>query len=95
MGRKYLYLAGIIILLVLGAVVLRGGLGENSGEDDWIKDSKGVWVKHGNPVDTPSFVVEQQSMINCARSLYFREESRGVDFNSQCLGRCMDYSVEL
>lgn len=31
---------GIIILLI---IILRGG------EDTWIKDGSGAWVKHGNP----------------------------------------------
>lgn len=38
-----------------------------SGEDSWIKDSNGIWIKHGNPSETPDYVLEQQkALLNCA-----------------------------
>jgi len=61
---KKKYLIAIIIILILGAsLLLLRGL---SGEDSWIKDSNGIWIKHGNPSQTPDYVLEQQkTLLNC------------------------------
>lgn len=67
-------------------LILRGN------EDDWIKDSRGVWVKHGNPSNISEQVLQQQEAINCALDKFnnFTEE-----INSQCLGVCGDYAVDI
>jgi hypothetical protein len=86
-------LAIILILLIIVVVVLfvlfRGD------EDNWIKDSRGVYVKHGNPDKTPSYVLEQQDAILCASDLYNQAKRDGISFNSQCLGACVNYSVDI
>lgn len=89
------WIIGIVVLIIIGIVVFRVGFGENSGEDNWIKDSRGVWIKHGNPADVPDFVKEQQDLIQCSRALYGNMRASRMRFNSQCLGRCMDYSVDI
>jgi len=85
------YLLAFIILLVLVSLgmiflIMRGS------EDDWIKDSRGVWIKHGNPSEIPDYVLEQQEIISCALEKFnnFSEE-----INSQCLGICSDYAVDI
>lgn len=52
--RKNLYLlAGIIALYLISSFVLQGIYGPSfgflNGEDSWIADGSGGWVKHGNP----------------------------------------------
>lgn len=78
-----------VILLIAGIFFLIRGF---SGEDSWIKDSRGVYVKHGNPSSTPDYVLEQQEAINCSLNKFnnFTEEK-----NSQCLGTCDDYAVDI
>jgi len=80
---------GIVAALIILVFVLRGN------EDDWIKDSRGVYVEHGKPAGIPSYVLEQKEAINCASSLYDGEKVKGAIFNSQCLGRCGNYSVDI
>lgn len=80
---------GIAILIVLVLIILRGS------EDDWIKDSRGVWIKHGAPYETPSYVKEQQEIINCSFDLYNKAKNEGMNFSSQCLGVCGNYAVDI
>jgi hypothetical protein len=54
--KKNLYLlAGVIALYLVSSVVLQGIYGPSygflSGEDCWVADNSGGWVKHGNPTD--------------------------------------------
>ena len=92
MKKKNLYwIIGIIVFILILIIVLRGF----SGEDDWIKDSRGVYIKHGNPSVTPLYVLEQQDALSCASDLYSQAISNGIEFNSQCLGVCRNYSVDI
>lgn len=90
--RKLYWIIGIIILIVIVLIGLRLFAG---GEDSWIKDSKGIWIKHGNPSETPNYVTEQQDAIDCAIRLYNNEKAEGVAFSSQCLGTCGNYAVDI
>jgi len=83
----------VIAVLIVGWMFIRFVLGGD--EDSWIKDSKGVWVKHGNPSETPDYVTEQQDAVNCALSLYDEKKNQGIQFFSQCLGSCGNYAVDI
>ncbi len=53
--KKNLYLlAGIIVLYLGSSMVLQGIYGPSygfmAGEDCWVADNAGGWVRHGNPV---------------------------------------------
>lgn len=88
---KKIYLILIVIaVLITGWIFIRFIFG--GSEDSWIKDSRGVWIKHGFPAETPDYVLEQQEAINCAIEMFdnFNEE-----INSQCLGTCGDYAVDI
>jgi len=86
--------AGIIILVfILGMLLLVKVMVPS--EDDWIKNSKGVYVKHGNPALTPVYVREQQDAINCSSELYQQKKNSFLNFSSQCLGDCNDYSIDI
>ncbi|MCX6807032.1 MAG: hypothetical protein NT135_02865 [Candidatus Berkelbacteria bacterium] len=79
----------IVVLIVLAAglalVILRGS------EDTWIKDSRGVWIKHGNPKDKPQKVIEQEELIAKANTLFDDAKSKGTDLsNGPCLGKISD-----
>jgi len=87
-----LLLVGVIFLAVIAVFLFLRGF---SGEDNWIKDSKGVYVKHGNPSSVPEKVQEQLIVISCAKNLYSEAKQNGMSFNSQCLGKCIDYSVDI
>ncbi len=90
--KKY-YIFGIVVLFfVILLLFLRSF---NGGEDNWIKDSKGIYVKHGNPFNIPDYVEDQQKAIICSNSLYDKEKNKSAEFNSQCLGTCLDYSVDI
>lgn len=91
--KKLYWLLIIIAILVVGfIVVFRPGSG---GEDSWIKDERGVWVKHGYPYETPDYVLQQQSVISSALQLYEQKKSQAIEFSSQCLGVVMDYAVDI
>ena len=47
----------LIFILGLNYIVLK------MDEDTWIKNSEGVWIKHGNPSVTPDEVKEQSHII--------------------------------
>jgi len=83
----------IVVVIFIGLILLL--LRGFSGEDDWIKDSRGVYVKHGVPSTTPVYVNEQQDSISCAIDLYNQAKSNSMQFDSQCLGACGNYSVDI
>ncbi len=62
------------------------------GEDSWIKDERGVYVKHGNPSETPGYVAWQQAAVSCAYDLFWNATG---EKNSQCLGYCGNYAVDV
>lgn len=89
--RNYI-IVGILILIVaiLSIRFLAGS------EDNWIKNKNGIWVKHGNPSTTPDYVSEQHEAMICANELYTNAYLIfSVPLNSQCLGNCGDYAVDL
>src|SRR3989344_4045055 len=79
----------IAIILVIAVAFLIGS------EDSWIKDSRGVYVKHGNPGSIPIEVEEQQKLIESVLNLYEQKKTEGIQFNSQCLGSVGDYAVDI
>jgi hypothetical protein len=90
--KKYKYvIIVLIVIIILGFILifLRGN------EDDWIKNDKGVYIKHGNPGNTPEKVTKQQDAINCALALYSSKKESILEFNSECLGVCNEYSVDI
>ena len=89
-AKKIYIIIGIAVLIIAGWFFVRFVVG--GGEDTWIKDSSGIWIKHGNPAEIPSYVLEQQEIMNCAVVKFdnFTEE-----INSQCLGTCGDYAVDI
>ena len=75
----------VIVILLFSVVVMFVVRGS---KDDWIKNSKGVWIKHGNPQKIPDEVRIQQQMIETADRTYQEATVRGVDFsNGPCLGK--------
>jgi hypothetical protein len=64
MKKFYLGLITVVVLFFVFLIIFR------ESEDTWIKDSRGVWIKHGVPSETPDYVLEQQELINQANNLY-------------------------
>lgn len=92
MKTKTVFLFGALVLAVLLIFVLR----VPTGEDSWIQNEKGVWVRHGNPSDKPDYVLEQEKAILASLELYQRNKLAGMIFSSQCLGSVIDkYSVDI
>lgn len=89
-AKKIYIIIGIAVLIIVGWLFVRFVMG--GSEDTWIKDSSGVWIKHGNPSEIPNYVLEQEEIMNCAVGKFddFTEE-----INSQCLGLCGTYAVDL
>lgn len=92
-SKNGFWIVALIIILVVVAsvifIILRGN------EDSWIKDSRGIYVMHGNPSSTPDNVMEQQTAIGCASALYAFESLKNISFNSQCLGTCSNYVIDI
>lgn len=78
---------GILILLILGIRFL-------TPEDTWIKDERGVWIKHGVPRDTPQDVRDQQNLVQKAQEKYqnYKKSAKEATDLSQgpCLGKIAD-----
>lgn len=92
--KKIYWVFIVVSFLIIVWIFVRFIIG--GSEDDWIKDSRGVWIKHGNPAETPNYVFEQQEIINCALNLYGKAAlSSVIQLNSQCLGTCGDYAVDV
>jgi hypothetical protein len=85
----------IWIILIIAVVLAVGLLFLRGSEDSWIKDDKGIYIKHGNPAETPSYVIEQQDAIDCANGLYLQKKAEGIELNSECLGTCGNYAVDV
>ena len=85
MKKVIIIIIGILILAIIVIVVFR------LDEDNWIKDEKGVWIKHGNPASTPQEVLTQQNLIKKAKDIYSLQKSVGKDLSSgPCLGKIED-----
>jgi len=81
----FLIIAGLVIFILVVLVFVRGQ------EDTWIRDSRGVWVKHGNPANTPTEVAEQQQLIAKAQELYQQAQEQKKDLSAgPCLGKISD-----
>jgi hypothetical protein len=77
----------VLLFLAIALLLLR------PPEDDWITDSKGVWIKHGFPSNTPDYVLAQQGAIVCALELY--NQSYSDNLSSECLGYCETYAIDI
>ncbi|MEK6827709.1 MAG: hypothetical protein AABX99_04465 [Nanoarchaeota archaeon] len=89
--KKSFLIAGIFLIILFGIFLFF-----RFNEDNWIKDNSGVWIKHGNPAEIPDYVLAQQSVINCSADLYMKAAlSSVIQLNSQCLGTCGDYAVDI
>ncbi len=86
---KYWALALAVILISAGIFLLIRAI---SGEDSWIKDSRGVYVKHGSPASVPDYVSEQKEAVECA---YVKYNGLTEGKDSQCLGVCGNYAVDI
>jgi len=88
-SQKIFLFIGILILTSVIVFILR------SPEDSWIKDEKGIWIKHGNPSVIPDNVKEQQNALRCASELYNSKKLEEMEFSSQCLGVCSGYAIDI
>ena len=61
-GLKILLIVIVVIVLVMA--LLRFNPIDFSGEGSWIKDSRDVYIKHGNPSETLDYVKEQQTVVS-------------------------------
>jgi len=95
MGRIKSKSAIVAIVVVIAILAGLFSIRLFSPEDSWIKDSKGIWVKHGMPTQTPDYVTKQQNAIQCSKILYNSVNSSSVEMKSQCLGSCEIYAVDL
>ena len=69
-NKKLLLVLGIIILLAITLLFLRGE------EDSWIKNEKGIYIEHGKPREKPDYVSEQEKIVVCALQLYQQKKQR-------------------
>lgn len=85
-----------IIAIILAVVIIFFMVFRLGGEDSWIKDERGVWIKHGVPAETPQHVKEQQELIGEAEQLC-QQKKQEMQLESQCLGSVGngDYVVDI
>lgn len=81
----------LVLILILGTMLL---INIFTG-DRWVKDYRGIWMKKGNPAETPKEVLTQQEAIKIALQLYEKEKSSGNPLGSQCLGTAYGYAIDL
>lgn len=98
--KNKLYTISAIVLLILAAIIVLVVLRGVSGEDTWIKDSRGVWIPHGNPANLTQAVREQREIIYQADLLFRQLKANNTIFSSQCLGTVnsqlgVQYSVDI
>ena len=93
MKKNSIYLI-IAIIIVLGAMFFVKTL-FYQGEDGWIRDTDGLWIEHGNPTFIPDEVRLQYDAILCGFTLYSQEKAKNKTFDSECLGRCGTYAVDV
>jgi hypothetical protein len=84
-----------VILMVLVVFVGSVMISESLKENRWVKDSRGVWVREGNPSKIPEQVLEQHRLIDGVYRLYVEAKLSGVELESQCLGVVGDYAVDI
>jgi len=70
-----------IYWIALGMVIVVTFLLIGESENFWIKDARGVWIKHGTPLGNPSYVSEQQKVIEDALKLCETKIREGIDFH--------------
>ena len=87
--KKEIIIGSVIILVLIFFLCLK------KDEDTWIRDNRGIWIKHGMPDRIPQPVEEQKEIINCAINLYDSLNKSNVKLDSQCLGNCEEYAVDL
>lgn len=51
--------------------------------------------EQGVSASTSEYVKEQQEAVICANNIYQQEKENNAEFNSQCLGTCMDFAVDI
>jgi len=88
--RIHLIILLVFLFLAIAWAFVRFVIGGN--EDSWIKDEKGVYVKHGNPSEIPGYVAWQQAAISCAYDLF---DNVTEEKSSQCLGICANYAIDI
>lgn len=94
----YFFVAAIVVLVIVAFAYyyFADYTPAPVNEDGWIKGANGVWVKSGNPSETPNFVVQQQDAIKCGERLYRVQKPSGAyEYTSECLGKCGDYAVDI
>jgi hypothetical protein len=89
-NKKLVYFLSVACIFLFVAIVI---LLLRLPEDRWIRDSKGIWIKYGNPSDVPLRVFDQKNAIACAIDLY--NQTSKEEISSQCIGSCGDYAVDL
>lgn len=57
--KKVYLVIGVIVLLIFGLLFLRFVFGGD--EDTWIKDERGVWIRHGNPYEISQDVLGRKT----------------------------------
>ncbi len=81
-----------VVLLILAVFLLRFFSGD---EDTWIKDARGIYIKHGVPSSLPDEVKKQQYTISLAQQMYNSKKELGMNFSNQCLGSVDDYAIDI
>ncbi len=82
MIKRLSWIVLIVIILVSAEISGRLVLMKNA----WIKDQKGVWIKHGQPRILPDYVTLQEKVLAKATELYDQKRAEGIDFSS---GPCL------
>ena len=86
MKKAYLIILGIAVLLAI--ILLEGG------KNFSIKNENNSDIKEKS-AEMPDYIKEQGEAVICAFQLYQQKKAEGIQFNSQCLGSCNSYAVDI
>jgi len=87
--RRWIWIVGIVVLLGITLLFLRGD------EDSWLRFGKNGYQIHGKAIAIPDFSYEQNESLKCAYQLYSAAMDKYGELNSECIGKCGDYSVDI
>ncbi len=92
MKKRLIIILGIILVLMIIGLYKFVFFG---GEDNWIKNETGIYAEYRSPSGEFDQAKEQMEAILCALNLYKEKKDSGMFFNSQCLGTCGKYAVDI
>ena len=87
----------ILLFVIIAIVIFIGGIVifKINNLAKTFDDGSQVQIPHAESSQQNLPVSDKDKALECAQNLYSEFLARGVSFNSQCLGKCGLYSVDI